>query len=277
MVTGAGSGIGKATASQLLKDGFRVFGGVINQQQLNAIADTMGENFFPVIIDVCNEKLVQDTVAEVSGLLGDEPLLALLNIAGVISNGPLVDLDEKTFQAVISVNLIGVHNVSKAFLPLLRRSSAAKIINISSASGSRTMPFTGAYSASKFGLEALSSAMRMEYAVLGIDVVVIAPGLINTPMTEKIKHELGRGSSEPMYQEPLKKFLQKTIESSRNGIPISKIVDTIVHAVYTSKPALRYDIHHNYFRDVILMRLLPAKKREFIVRKILGMASVKNI
>lgn len=272
-LTGAGSGIGRAVAISLLAKGYEVFGSAISATEAAELRDALTGDIRPVEVDVRDEASVQAAAEQVADQLGDRPLRAVLNIAGIITNGPLVDLSAETFSQVLAVNLVGMHSVTRAFLPLLRDHPHARVINMSSASGSRTMPFTGAYSASKFGVEALSSAMRMEFAPLGVDVVVVAPGLINTPMAAQIKQDLGKPPSLPVYRDALRRFLERTETSIENGIPMQRVVDAIVEAVQELTPAKRYELHNNFLRDVVLMRILPTAHREAIVRKTLGLVA----
>lgn len=266
-ITGSGSGIGRAVTEKLLAKGYTVFGGVITDEEAASLRRELTGDFTPIVIDVRDECSVRDAAARVADRLGARPLAAVLNIAGIITNGPLVDLSTETFRQVLAVNVIGIHTVTREFLRFLR--PGGRVINMSSASGSRTLPFTGAYSASKFGVEALSTAMRLEFAPLGIGVSVIAPGLINTPMAGKIRQELQTAPSLPVYREPLRRFLKGTEKSMRNGIPIERVVETIVGAVEEPEPAARYELHNNYMRDVVLMRILPAGVREVLVRRAL--------
>ncbi len=272
-LTGAGSGIGRAVAISLLAKGYEVFGSAISATEAAELRDALTGDIRPVEVDVRDEASVQAAAEQVADQLGDRPLRAVLNIAGIITNGPLVDLSAETFSQVLAVNLVGMHSVTRAFLPLLRDHPHARVINMSSASGLRTMPFTGAYSASKFGVEALSSAMRMEFAPLGVDVVVVAPGLINTPMASQIKQDLEKSPSLPVYRDALRRFLERTETSIENGIPMQRVVDAIVEAVQELTPAMRYELHNNFLRDVVLMRILPTAHREAIVRKTLGLVA----
>ncbi len=265
MVTGAGSGIGRAVASRLLERGYTVFGGAIDEAEAASLEAAPPGRLVPVVIDVRDEDSVQAAAERVRGELNGRPLHGLLNIAGVTSNGPLVDLSAETFAQVLAVNVVGMHATTRAFLPLQR--AGGKVINMSSASGSRTLPFTGAYSASKFAVEALSSAMRMEFAPLGIDVVVVAPGLINTLMAGRIQEELAKPPSLTIYREPLRRFRERTEASVEKGIPIERVVEAIVGALEASDPSIRYELHNNFARDVLLMRVLPTRLREALVRK----------
>lgn len=270
-ITGSGSGIGRAVTEKLVANGYTVFGGAITDAEAASLRGELTGDFTPIVIDVRDERSVRDAAAQVAEQLGERPLAAVLNVAGIITNGPLVDLSTETFRQVLAVNVIGMHTVTREFLRFLQ--PGGRVINMSSASGSRTLPFTGAYSASKFGVEALSTAMRLEFAPLGIDVSVIAPGLINTPMAGQIRQELQTAPSLPEYREPLRRFLKGTEKSLRNGIPIERVVETIIGAVEDPEPEARYELHNNYLRDVVLMRILPVGIREKLVRRALRLTA----
>lgn len=270
LVTGAGSGIGRATTRFLVGKGFHVYAGARRRAGVTELAEELPPgSVTPVLFDVRDEKSVADASARIADRAAGVPLKAVCNVAGVVTNGPLADLSAEAFAEVLAVNVVGTHTVTRAFLPLLGPGS--RIVNLSSASGVRTLPFTGAYSASKFGLEALSAAMRMEYAALGIRVSVIAPGMIDTPMAAAIQDELGRTPSMEVYAAPLGRALERSVRSTRNGIPMDRVVRAVHHVVTTRNPAPRYDLHQSFLQDAVLMRLLPVRVREAVVRKVLGL------
>ncbi len=275
MVTGAGSGIGQAITAALLRSGVTVFAGALNDAEVDKIgAYPVGNgSVHPVLIDVRDDGSVAATAAGVARLLGDRPLGGLLNVAGIGTNGPLLDLSSQTLRDVLEVNLVGMHTVTRRFLPLLRRRPGARVVNISSASGRRTLPFTGAYSASKFAVEALSTAMRLEFAPLGVHVAVIAPGLIKTPMSAKIERDLAVTPSEPVYTRPLAAFRETATKSIDNGVPIEKVVNAAFDALTRDKPRARYEIHNDFVRDVILLRVLPQPVRDRVLAHALSLPS----
>lgn len=271
VLTGAGSGIGRATAELLLARGHTVLGGAITADEARTLSGELRGDFTPFVVDVRDAASVDAAADTIARELDGRPLRALLNIAGVITNGPLVDLPPEEFANLLAVNVVGVHAMTRALMPLLRAGDRPRVLNMSSESGARTLPFTGAYSASKFGVEALSSAMRMEFAPLGVRVVVVAPGPIETPMASKIRSDVATAPSLDVYREPLRRFLAATEKSFADGIPLDRVVRTIADAVEDPSPSPRFELHQNVLRDVVLLRLLPARAREAIARRILGL------
>lgn len=272
-VTGTGSGVGCALAAHLVRLGHTVYGGVVSADEGARLSYSMGARFLPLVIDVRSEESMKQAAQRLEAHLGEAPLHALANVAGISTNGPLADLDGRTFQDVLAVNVVGVHNVTRALLPYLRRSGCSNVVNMSSASGRRTMPFTAAYSASKFALEALSTAMRLEFSPFGISVSVVAPSMIKTPMAEKIQDDLRKRPGNAEYTLPMERFLAGAVKATTHGIPMERVVTVLTTALTSPKPAIRYELHNNFFQDVILMRLLPTKVRDTIVKRVLGLTA----
>ena len=270
MVMGAGSGVGRAVTERLLGRGYTVFGSAIDSDEAAALTATLRGDFVPVLVDVRDEDSVAQAAYSVAARLDGRPLQALLNIAGVVTNGPLLDLPARTFQDVLAVNVVGMHAMTRAFAPMLREHGQPRIINMSSASGQRVVPFTGVRRQQVRGGGALQ---RDAYglAPLGITVVVIAPGLMQTPMAAKIRQGLARPPSLPVYREPLRRFLEGTEQALAHGIPVSNVVDAIVSSIEERDPPLRKALYHRRGRDVLLARVLPARRREAKVRRSLGL------
>lgn len=271
-ITGAGTGIGHAAAEGLLERGFRIVGTAVNDAEAARLRSEWSRfdgRFSIQVLDVRDEAAVEAAAAEVAQLLGDERPQAVINVAGVIVNGPLLDLDAASFSNVLAVNVVGMHNVTRALLPHIAR--GGRIVNVSSQSGRRVAPFTGAYGASKHAVEALSTAMRMEFAPLGIRVSVIAPGQVRTPMAEAILEHLSRQPTSDLYAEPMRRFTKVTREMFDAGLPIERVAQALIHAATDAKPELRYDLPANVVRDKFLMRMIPVRPREAIVRRALAL------
>src|ERR1700722_3552740 len=209
VITGVSTGIGHASAKVLVDRGFRVFGSVRTREDADRSQKEWGERFVPLLFDVTDESAVRAEAARVSGLLGADTLDGLVNNAGIEVAGPLAYLATDQFRYQLEVNLVGPFVVTKAFLPLLgadpaRKGSPGRIVNVSSTSGRIAGPFAGAYAASKFGLEGFSDSLRRELLLFGIDVIVIRPGAIVTPIWQK-----SAGLAERFHETPFKETLAR--------------------------------------------------------------------
>ena len=176
LITGASAGIGAAVARELAVQGFTVFGTIRRAEDEAAV--TAG-GAIPIRMDVTDAPSITAARAEVERALGGKPLIGLVNNAGIPAAGPLELAPLAELRRALEVNLIGVVAVTQAFLPLLK-TSRGRIVNMSSLSGRTALPFLGPYAASKFGLEAISDSLRRELSSVGVDVIVIQPGNIES-------------------------------------------------------------------------------------------------
>ena len=271
-ITGAGSGIGFQCAKTLSALGYTVYGTVVNEQEHKNSIENIPKNFHPFIMNILNQDDIQNVKQALSELLDQKPLYALINIAGVIYNGPLMELSKKQFEHILGVNVVGVHAMTQALLPFLSHNSEpSKIINMSSQSGLRTLPFTGFYSASKFALESLSTAMKLEFQPLGIKVSVVEPAQIQTPMAEKILQDVKKYLSHPIYGKAMQRFYDSSKKSFETGLPAIAVVDTIVDILDAEKPEYQYEIHTNKLRDYYLLRKLPMGLKDYLISKKTGL------
>ena len=201
VITGVSTGIGWGALKILTSKGIHVFGSVRKLEDAERLTSEFGDSFTPLIFDVTDEKSVGEAVEQVRNQINGNNLLGLVNNAGIAIGGPLMHQPIADFRKQIEVNLIGQLIVTQAFLPLLGTDSnlqgkPGRIINISSVGGKISSPFLGAYSASKFGLEAISEALRRELTIYGIDVIIIVPGSVVTPIwdiAEKIDFSQSTG------------------------------------------------------------------------------------
>ena len=275
VITGVSTGIGYATAKLLVERGFQVFGSVRSEADAERIAQEFGPNYCPLIMDVTDETAVRRSADTVREKLGQNRLFALINNAGIEMTGPLAYLPLDRFRLQLEVNLIGVLSVTQAFLPLLgtdpqRIGNPGKIINISSALGRLAVPFVGAYCASKFGLEALSDSLRREMMLFGIDVIVVEPGAIVTPIWEKAEGKLLHEFPGTPYQRSLTKFVETAMKSGREGFPATKVAELMARILATKRPKARYTIIPNHFVEYTIPRLLPTRILDYLMGKYLG-------
>ncbi len=188
LITGASSGIGRATALALDAHGFRVFAGVRKPSDVDVLHQVASARLTPLVLEVTNAASIAAAAEQIAQAVGDAGLIGLVNNAGVTVAGPLEYLALVDVRRQFEINVVGPLALIQACLPLIRQAHG-RIVNISSVGGKLAMPFNGAYSATKFGVEALSDALRRELAPWGIHVCIVEPGLIATPMGDKLVHD----------------------------------------------------------------------------------------
>jgi len=190
VITGVSSGIGWGTAKVLIGHGIRVFGSVRKQSDADRLSREFGPLFSPLILDVTDESAIRSAAAQVEERMGGMKLWGLVNNAGIAVPGPLLHLPLALFRQQLEVNLVGHLATIQAFAPSLgtdARFSGApgRIVNISSVGGKIGPPFLGAYVAAKHALEGLSETLRRELILYGIDVIIVGPGSVATPIWDK--------------------------------------------------------------------------------------------
>jgi NAD(P)-dependent dehydrogenase (short-subunit alcohol dehydrogenase family) len=190
VITGASTGIGWATAKLLLDRGFRVFGSVRKPADADRLKAEFGANFVPLQFDVTDEAAVLAAAREVRTVLAGETLAGLVNNAGIAVAGPVLEVSADEFRRQMEVNFIGPIIAIRAFGPLLGsdpslKGPRGKIVMMSSVAGRSGNPLSSAYVASKHAIEGLSESLRREMMLFGIDVIIIAPGAVKTPIWGK--------------------------------------------------------------------------------------------
>jgi NAD(P)-dependent dehydrogenase (short-subunit alcohol dehydrogenase family) len=184
LVTGASTGIGQACASRLVREGCRVFAGVRRAEDGERLSAAEPERLQWLLLDVTDAAQIAAAAEAVSRQVGEHGLAGLVNNAGIAIGGPLEFVTPDALRRQFEVNVIGLHAVTAAFLPLLRRGNG-RIVHMGSISGRIASPFIGPYTASKHAVEGLTDSLRLELAPEGIHVSVIEPGQVRTPIWDK--------------------------------------------------------------------------------------------
>jgi NAD(P)-dependent dehydrogenase (short-subunit alcohol dehydrogenase family) len=281
VITGVSTGIGYACVKVLVERGFRVFGSVRKQADADRLQKEFGEMLVPLLFDVTDEPAVQAAAEQVSGHLGMATLDGLVNNAGIEIAGPLAHLSTDRFRYQLEVNLVGPLIVTKAFLPLLgadqaRKGKRGRIVNISSAGGKIAGPFTGAYSASKFGLEGFSESLRRELILFGIDVIIIGPGAVVTPIWQKSEAGVTERFRETLYAEALAKFESYAAKEGASGYPPSVIGDVVWQALTREHPKVRYAVVPNRLTNWIIPQLIPMRILDKLVAQFMGIKKMRS-
>ena len=275
VVTGVSTGIGWGITKVLLQNGYRVFGSVRKQQDAERLAREFGPNFLPLTFDVTDESAVQAAAEQVRAQLNGETLFGLVNNAGIAVPGPLIHLATDEFRHQLEVNLVSVLIVTKAFVPLLGadralRGRPGRIINISSVGGKNGGPFLGAYSASKHGLEGFSESLRRELMLYGIDVIIVGPGSIATPIWDKAEQLDTSPYEKTDFVEAALRVQRYMIQDGRNGYPPEKVGEVVLHTLTTPRPRVRYAVIPGSSFQRIIQMILPKRTVDNIIAKRLG-------
>jgi NAD(P)-dependent dehydrogenase (short-subunit alcohol dehydrogenase family) len=282
LVTGASKGIGEACVVRLARDGFRVYAGVRRAEDGDALIRTAGDGVVPVILDVTDAEHIEAVAARIDEETTGRGLQALVNNAGVAIAGPLEFLPLDELRRQIEINFTGQIAVTQAMLPLLRsaRSSArgdyraGRIVFMSSIAGRSAMPFTGAYSASKFALEAAADALRVELKPFGITVTLVEPGVIATPIWDTAREAGDRNIARmpPQVQEyygALLNALRKRADRGMGGLPPERVADVVAHALTSKRPKSRYLVGRDAVARLWLGRMLPTPVRDRAIMTVL--------
>jgi NAD(P)-dependent dehydrogenase (short-subunit alcohol dehydrogenase family) len=259
VVTGASSGIGRATAEHLAGAGFHVLAGVRNDRDAAAVARDQIE---AVRLDITDDEQVAALVRRVQSDPQQRPLRAVVNNAGIAVVAPVELIPLADWRRQLEANFFGHVGVIQALLPALL-SSQGRVINISSIGGLVAGPTFGAYSASKFALEAMSDALRREVRHLGVDVVVVEPGAITTPIWEKgiaAAATVESAMSEEQrrrYGKIIARSLQRARDATANGVPPEQVAEVITKAITVPRPRARYLVGRDAKITARLAALLP--------------------
>ncbi len=275
VVTGASTGIGWGCVKVLIAGGLRVFGSVRRQQDADRLSNEFGADFTPLIFDVTDAAAVAAAAKRVDAALGGETLMGLVNNAGIAVPGPLLSVKIDEFTRQIAVNLTGQLIVTQAFAPLLgtergRRGRPGRIVMISSVGGRSARPFLGPYSASKFALEGLSESLRRELLLFGIDVIIVAPGTVATPIWDKAEALDVALFADTPYARALERLKFLMIANGKQGLPPERIGETVMTALTVSNPKTRYTATPAPIRNLI-ENTLPKRVVDRMIARRLGL------
>jgi NAD(P)-dependent dehydrogenase (short-subunit alcohol dehydrogenase family) len=278
LITGASTGIGRATALRLAGNGWRVLAGVRDPaagERLTAevAAAGAGGSLTPLRLDVTDAAQIEAAAAHVDEHVPGGALDALVNNAGTAVGGPLETLPLQELRGQLDVNFFGQVAVTQALLPALRR-ARGRIVFLSSIGGLVTTPYMAPYHASKYALEAVANSLRVELGRSHIQVALIEPGSVKTPIWDK-GDELVDGVALPdelrhLYghvPEAMRKTLRDT---AKRGLPPERVAQTIEGALRARRMRARYLVGADAHAMVWISRLLPDLLFDRVVRRAVG-------
>jgi NAD(P)-dependent dehydrogenase (short-subunit alcohol dehydrogenase family) len=281
VVTGASTGMGRATVELLVSKGFQVFGTVRNESDARNLQGELGSAFMPLLMDITDELAVAQCAVQVRATLDGNKLTGLVNNAGMSLVGPMLHQPIADIRSQLEVNLIGPAIVTQAFAPLLGADRSLKgkpgrIVNISSVGGKFGGPFLGAYAASKHGLEGMSESLRRELLLYGIDVVLIEPGYVNTPILDKAEKEDYAQYRDTEYAPILERFRKMFIAEGRKGLEPRAIAEAVYKALTISRPKVNYTIVKQKLKNWTIPMLLPKRTVDRVIGKQLGLLPARG-
>ncbi len=265
VVAGISAGIGNATVAALLAQGWHVFGSVRKQADADtAVHRFTSERFTPLIFDVTDEQAVLKAVEQVRTHLNGRTLDGLVNNAGSSYTDPLMVQPIEDFRMQMEVNVVGVFTVTRSFFPLLGGDPAltgakGRIVNLGSVGGRIAFPLLGAYVTAKHAVEGFSGALRRELQLVGIDVIVVGPGPVQTSIWDKAEAQTYPEVDGTIWDKPFRKYVGWMIDSGRKGLPAEQIGELIIHVLTTRKPKTRYAPVKGKLFNEIVPSLLPAQ------------------
>jgi NAD(P)-dependent dehydrogenase (short-subunit alcohol dehydrogenase family) len=273
VVTGASTGIGEATTEHLRSLGFDVFAGVRKDEDAER---ARASGLKAVRLDVTDPGSIESARAEVEAALDGGHLAGLVNNAGVAISGPIefISPDELTRQ--LDINVVGQVRVTQAFMKLLRR-DRGRVVNISSIGGRIALPLVGPYAASKFALEAISDSLRREVRSQGIEVVVVEPGAIKTPIWGKGNAAADAmladapPEAEQLYGDMIQALRAETVKiEEERGLPPEEVAKVVGQALTARKPKTRYLVGRDAKMRAAMAKRLPDRVMDSLIGRALS-------
>lgn len=274
-MTGASTGIGFATARVLIARGVHVCGSVRRVADADRLRAELGNQFTPLLFDVTDDAAIRASVPVVADRLEGARLWGLVNNAGIAIGGPLIHQPLDEIRRHLDINLLGAIAAVQAFAPLLgtdraRTGKAGRIVNISSVSGRISAPFLGAYAASKHALEGMSNSLRRELMLFGIDVVIINPGSVVTPIWDKAEATDASRYANTEYAPLLSGFLTAALRSGRSGLPPEAVGEVVWKALSVGRPRTFYPVVPRRLTNWTIPLALPARLIDRLIARRLG-------
>lgn len=274
LITGASTGIGAACAIGCAGQGMTVFAGVRNPEAGAALRARGGAAIIPLELDVTDGESIKRAAGMVERHVGDAGLFGLVNNAGIAIGSPLELIPLAQLRRQLEVNVVGQIAVTQAVLPLLRQ-ARGRIVNMGSIAGRGTIPMTGPYAASKHALEAVTDALRLELYPWGIEVSIIEPGAIATPIWDKsLQISLDVEKDMPveakhLYEAAAARIRETMSMAAARAIPPDAVVKAVLHALTAKRPKTRYLVGRDAKLRAIMLKWLPDRLQDWILKKVL--------
>ena len=276
VVTGASSGIGRATALRLAAAGQHVYAGIRTETDGEKLAGSAGGGeLTPLLLDVTDAGQIAAACATVAEHVGPAGLDGLVDNAGIGVAAPAELLPLDTFRRLLEINVVGQLAVTQAFLPSLRL-ARGRVVMISTIGVRFRPPFAGALDATKAALGELAHALRQELSPWGVRVILVEPASIASPAADKVAKDAAAtlAAAEPerraLYEDVFTAMVAKVVRRERNGSPPEVVAETIARALTSRDPRSTY-LTGKFARRMATISLLPTPVIDAIRRRIFGL------
>ena len=276
LITGASTGIGREIALHLDRLGWRVFAGVRKQLDAEKLQQDASPELQTLILDVTDADSIRAAIARVGEVVGDSGLDALINNAGISVNGAMEFITMDELREQFEVNFFGVVAMTQAALPLIRKADRGRIVHMGSIGGRQAAPLLGPYSATKYAIEAIGEAQRRELQVWGIEVIVIEPGAIATPIWQKGLEAADvniKGKSErelELYGPAFDALRAGATMMESRAVGAEAVAKVVEQALTTARPRPRYVVGTDAKVQAFLARFVPDRIRDALILRIMG-------
>jgi NAD(P)-dependent dehydrogenase (short-subunit alcohol dehydrogenase family) len=270
LITGAAKGIGRACALRLARAGHHVFAGV-RDPAAGEMLQREAAGITPIQLEVTDARQIAEAAAQIQEHTGTRGLYGLVNNAGIAVAGPLEFLPVEELRRQLEVNVVAQIAVTQAMLPLIRR-AGGRIVNIGSIAGKSALPMVGPYAASKFALEALTDSLRVELMSSGIQVAIVEPGVIATPIWETSAATADRimegmpAQAFEYYGKIIKGLKARVADAAKRGLPPEQVAAAVEHALFAARPKTRYLVGRDAKLRTMLQRL-PDRVRDRLIHR----------
>ena len=259
VVTGAFGGMGKSVCEYLTKEGYTVF--ALDKR----VEKVSNEKIIPIQVDITSDESVMSAKEEVAKLT--DTVFAVCHFAGIYDLNSFMEMDSSRIEQMFQINVFGANRVNKAFLPLLKKGSTI-FLTTSELAPLDPLPFTGVYAVTKSALDKYAFSLRMEVQLLGINVVVLRPGAVETDMLGDSTRALDKFCNDTqLYKCNSKRFKEIVDSVEARKISPEKIANKTVKILGKKRKKFVYSINRNPL--LLLLNILPARFQTFIIRKIL--------
>lgn len=268
LITGSSSGIGLATSIFLQQRGWRVFATARKKEDVNRLSERGFESFQ---LDVTNSEQMKEVIEQIVAIT-QGTLYGLCNNAGYAQPGALEDISRESLRAQFETNVFGLQELTNYVLPIMRRQGFGRIIHVSSILGLISLPFRGAYNASKYAVEGLADTLRLELRKTKIHVSLIEPGPILSDFRRNAlsAYESNILGEKSVHQQDYHHFIKNFNENKAQllGSKPDKVAKKIHHALESARPKTRYYVTAPAYVFAALKHLLPQRALDLILANI---------